>query len=312
MMNVTKIKKIMIISLIYCLLPLTAYSQQQDRVKEPIRLKEDRKELIELLTDEKVNREALPITKKQNQVLKNNILESEEILNSPFSDPEVMYRSLDVNFNNIRKDETIYLSPNFVTTLLFLDKTGAYWPVENYTLALGSKIQHQALNNGTVIMSPKMRFGKGNMVVLLEDSKIPLILTVEVSSDKVDYKTEIRIADFGPNSSPVIYSGAGTSDGGFSDLSSLAKFVKQEMLLMLDGITPEGYVKREVSTDGIDAWSNGKELYIKTKDQLLSPSLLPKNYNKMKSADDTFIYAIPYLPIVVLSRNGQVINVRVR
>lgn len=273
----------------------------------PLQISPEKEKFIDGVVNDKVEKQFLPFTEDEALQIKKKLMDREKQLNAPASTPDVMFRSLNIDPSAPYQDQTIFLSPNYVSTLLIFDKMGNPWPIEKYVLALSDKLYSDNINSNTMVLSSKkLNYGRGNVVISLKDLKTPIILSIEISPNKIDYKTDIRLNSFGPNSQPTVFKND-------KDLSYLGKFAKEDAYSMLDGITPEGgkYIKRPTSLDGVEAWANGKTLYVRTKDILISPSLLPTEYSKMQSADGTYLYTVPNISVLVLSRNGQPVQVKV-
>lgn len=288
-------------------------ANKNQKVEEPLRLSQDREQLIESLTEEKVSKELHPMTPDEIRQLKKEALIIKEANEEEAFDPEALFRTIEVKPNNSAKMRDIYLSPNYATTLIFLDKRGNYWPIDSYVLPLPEDvISKDVINTGTMVLTPKKYSTKGNLVVMLKDSKLPLMLTLNVNTKKVDYKTELRIDDYGPNSQVVSYD-TSMNPKQTLNLSSQSKFAKNERIDLLNGITPENYKKRETNNSSVESWTNGKVLFIKTREQLLTPRLLKGDeYNLMKGADGSYLYTVPFMPEILLSISGNVVPVRIK
>lgn len=286
----------------------SAFSFADDNKPQiPLQISPEKEKFIDGIVNEKVTKQFLPFSEEEALQIKKKLMEKEKQINAPASTPDIMFRSINIDPSAPYQDQTIFLSPNYVSTLLIFDKMGKPWPIEKYVLALSDKLYNDNINSNTMVLSSKkISYGRGNVVISLKDLKTPIILSIEISPNKVDYKTDVRLNSFGPDSQPTVFKND-------KDLSYLGKFAKEDAYSMLDGITPEGgkYIKRPTSLDGVEAWSNGKTLYVRTKDTLISPSLLPTEYSKMQSADGTYLYAVPNISVLVLSRNGQPVQVKV-
>jgi hypothetical protein len=285
----------------------------KQKVEEPLRLSEDRLELVERLTEERVAEELNPNSPAEIERLKKDTLEVEKAMDAPSHDPIPQFRTIEFTPNNASEMRDVYLSPNYATTLVFLDKHQNYWPIKNYVLPLPtSTIDRSLINTGTMVLTPKKYSSKANLVVMLEDSKVPLMLTLNIGTEKVDYKTSLIINDNGPNSQVMTFgSGNASSNTQYMDLSSQAKFAKGERIDLLNGITPSGYKKRETNHGAVEIWTKGKVMFIKTKEQLLTPKLLKGDeYNHMKSPDGSYLYTTPFMPTVLLSMGGNIVPVK--
>lgn len=294
---------------------INTYAASNDKVEEPLRLTTDREELILQLTKEKIQKKSNPSTVQEIEELKKDTLKTEAAIEKAAHDPTPLFRTIDFTNNNSGNFRDIYLSPNYATTLIFLDRSGNYWPIDSYILPLPEDIiQKNVINTGTMVLTPKKYSAKGNLVVMLKDTKMPLMLTLNVGTDVVDYKTELRIDEYGPNSNLVAYDYGTQKPKEINDLSSMAKFSKKEMFDLLDGITPNGYKKRETNHNSVEAWTKGKILMIKTKAQLISPNLIESGdgYNMIRGADGTYLYTAPFMSRILLSIAGQMIAVSIK
>lgn len=312
-MYLYKGKKIIITG---CLLSLISTSliaatkrEREEAAQEPLRIPLEREALIDELTTEKLFRSRFPVSNEDAIEYKERKLEEERIIVAPIKDPEISFRKIFIDTSKKQNNEVIYLSPNYVTTLQFLDKNGGLWPIQNYTLALGKNIIDKDLNSSSLVLAPKdIKFGRGNLVVLLKGSNVPIIMTVEISPDKIDYRVEVSMNNYGPNSQPIIY-----NTNSKQDMSFMATFVVEDLYSMLDGLTPsDNYIKRKTSLpEDVEVWVRDKVMYVRTKDILISPNLIPSDYNKMQSPDNTYLYTVPYLNVIVLSRHGQINQVKI-
>lgn len=284
------------------------------QVEEPLRLSKDRLELINKLTEEDVQEENNPNTPEEIRKIKKSALETQEAIEESTHDPKPLFRTIEVKSNNSAVMRDIYLSPNYATTLVFLDKRGNYWPIESFVLPLPEEvISKDVINTGTMVLTPKKYSTKGNLVVMLKDSKLPLMLTLNVGTEQIDYKTELRVDDYGPNSQVVVYDQNMRPNKNI-DLSSQSIFPKRDRTDLLHGITPDGYKQRETNNDITEVWTNGKVMFIKTKEQLLTPSILDNGdaYNIMKGSDDSYLYTTPFVPEILLSISGNIVPVKVK
>lgn len=310
-----KINKIFILIMITFLSyssVLTAQQQNRNQNIEPaLRLPSDREAVINKITNEQIKRRINPFSEEEANDIKMELMESERLKRESLYIPEKLYRTIQIDTSNLNEEYKLFLAPNYITTVIFLDKSGAIWPIETYTPGLGSSIKHNPIGDGTLILQPLTDYARGNLVLSLKDSKIPISITLEVSKSKVDYKAEVRVNDFGPNSQPEVFVGNEVVNK-YSDLSFMAKFMKQHMFNLLEGVTPEGFTKRESSLSGVEAWNKDKYLFIRTKDMLISPNLLPLEFNKVRSADGTYVYAVPYMPFIMLSRHGNIVKVQIK
>lgn len=293
---------------------VNAASNNKNKVEEPLRLSEDRLDLIDKLSEERVAEEVNPTSPEEIRRLKEATIETQKELDASLHNPDILFRTIDFQQNNSSEIRDIYLSPNYATTLIFLDKRGNYWPIDSFVLPLPTEtIDRSIINTGTMVLTPKKYSSRGNLVVMLKDSKMPLMLTLNVGTEKIDYKTELRVDSYGPNSQVIAYDSNMNPKTAYADLSAQSKFAKTERLDLLGGITPTGYKKRVTNHGSVEVWTKGKVMFIKTREELLTPTLLKGDeFSFLKGADGSYLYTAPFMPEILLSMSGSIVSVKVK
>lgn len=285
-----------------------ANRNQKEEVLEPLRLEQSREKLIDELTDEKILRDFFPLN-ESGRKFKEAKLEELRIIESAVREPEVLFRRINVDPKKHYENKKIHLSSNYITTVSFTDKYGEPWPISKYSIPDGL-IQDEDLSNSLLILNPtgERTFYKGNMVVMLEDQKEPLIITLEISPDAVDYKASVIIDDRGPNSQPQFIS------SGNSDMSFMAEYARAELYDLLEGITPDNTYEKKMTSlpRDVEVWEKDKFMFVRTKENLISPSIAPYDYGIIKNNNDVHLYTIASIPVIVLSINGKATTVSIR
>lgn len=280
----------------------------------PLRMAPDRNKLIDMISDEKLLDEIKPLSEESAEIYKQRSLENKKIQQMPPHDPKPMYRMISIDKKKPRAQQDnkmLYLSPEYATTLIFTDRSGSKWPIKNYTLSLGEKVIHSVVGKGTFTFQPTTQFARGNLVVMLEGANKPVTLTVVVGAKKLDYEATVRLDGYAPDNKPK-FSGSGNG-GSTNNLSSMANFTEDDMLQMLQGYTPnDSYEKKQVNDSNTEVWAKDKMMFVRTQDELLSPSLIKDDNNRLSDVSGNTIYAIPYTPSLVLLRQGQSVEVRVK
>ena len=142
---------------------MAAQKKEDKAAEEPLRMPLEREALIDDLTTEKIDRQLFPVDTDGAIDYRQKLLEKERAINAPIVDPEVSFRKITIDPSKKEDNKTVYLSPNYVTTIMFMDKNGSPWPIENYTMALGKNISNNDLNNSSLVFAPKdIKFGRGN------------------------------------------------------------------------------------------------------------------------------------------------------
>lgn len=294
----------------------TAAKAANQKVDPPLRMAPDRKELINMLSDEKLLQAIHPMDENFANKLKEENLDTQKMKEMPPHDPKIMYRMLDFNPKKPIAQQggrTIYLSPDYSTTLMFLDRDGKKWPIKNYTISLGDKIINSVVDTGTFVLQPKTQFAKGNMVVMLKGEDVPVTLTIYVGDKKLDYTTKVQVDEYGPNSQPTFSGNEGDGSIQTNDLSSMSHFTKSDMLLMLQGYTPDkSYKSKKTNDNDVQVWEKDKIMFVRTQDELISPSLVKDKNNRVTDVNGNKVFAIPYTPSIMLMRQGKYIEVQIR
>lgn len=223
--------------------------------------------------------------------------ESVEVPVYPMPKPEMTVQTLSLDPGT--RPAVVKVAYGNVSTLNFLDSSGAPWPIEDISWAGNFEVVQSGTTTGTHILriTPQSDFAYGNMSVKLLTLKTPIILTLETSRDLVHYRFDAIVPDSGPMAeAPLIKSGL-TLAAGSPELSSV-----------LQGIAPSGSERLNVA--GADsrtsAYRIGEETFVRTPLTLLSPSWS----SSVASADGMRVYTIQNAPVLLLSDNGKMIRAR--
>jgi intracellular multiplication protein IcmK len=197
------------------------------------------------------------------------------------------------------KPAVVMVAHGHVTTMNFLDSSGAPWPIEDISWAGNFEVIQSGATTGTHIIriTPQSEFAYGNMSIKLLTLQTPVIITMETSRDLVHYRFDAIIAENGPMAeAPLIQEGI-TLTAGNPNMSSV-----------LQGLSPDGAEKLTVS--GVDsrtsAYRIGNETFVRTPLTLLSPSWS----SSTASADGMRVYTIQNAPVLLLSDNGKMVRAR--
>lgn len=119
---------------------------------------------------------------------------------TPGTPPKPTATSQFVNLSPGSTPPVIRLSQGFVSSLVFLDSTGAPWPISAYDLGdPGSfNIQWDKTSNTLMIQAIKL-YNYGNLAVRLKGLNTPVMLTLIPGQKAVDYRVDLRVQGYGPN-----------------------------------------------------------------------------------------------------------------
>lgn len=190
----------------------------------------------------------------------------------------------------------IRLGKGFVTSVVFLDSTGAPWPIANYDIG-----DPQAFNivwnkkDNTLMIQAEKAYKYGNLAVRLRDLNTPIMITLIPGQQAVDYRVDMRVPGIGPKAKNI------PTGNGLPQAAS-----SPQLLSVLDGAAPRGGVALKVYGAVMQAWEVGTTIYVRTRDTVLSPSWLAS----MASADGTKVYKLQQTPVLLVSVDGKVTTVR--
>ena len=184
----------------------------------------------------------------------------------------------------------IRLAEGFVSTLVFLDSTGAPWPITSYNIGdpISFNLQWNKVDN-VIAIQAKTMYKSGNMVVRLENLDTPVVVTLLTGQKQVDYRRELRIQGHGPKANS--YTGDLYPDKENSVL-----------LGVLDGVPPLGSSDIDSSDSSVVAWRLGGRMFIRTRNKILSPAWV----SSVKSADGMNAYEMQFSSTILLSIKGKV------
>ena len=215
---------------------------------------------------------------------------------APQLPPKPTSSSVVVNLSPGATPPVIRLAAGFVTSLVFLDATGAAWPIHAYDLGdpKGFNIQWNKKSN-TLLVQASDSYKSGNLAVMLEGLNTPVMLTLLPGQQAIDYRVDLRVPGLGPNALVASDETPGQGD--------------PELLNVLDGIPPSGSKQVDVLGGECQAWlSNDGHLFLRTRLTVLSPGWI----SVMTSADGMHAYEIQKTPVVLASSRGKVVQLSIQ
>jgi intracellular multiplication protein IcmK len=208
--------------------------------------------------------------------------------------PEVGLKTLSLDPGHI--PDVIDVAMGTVTTVSIVDVTGQPWPVKDMTWAGEFDIIKPGQGENIFRITPTTHFAKGNMSIRLVGLKTPVVIGLNTRRDRVYYRLDLRIPEYGPEANaPLINSSLSIAAGGNASLASI-----------LDGLPPES-AERLVVT-GADrrtkAYKVDGLVYVRTPLTLLSPGW----NSSVKSGDGMNVYELNSAPILLLSDGGRMVR----
>lgn len=184
----------------------------------------------------------------------------------------------------------IRLAQGYVTSLVFVDSTGAPWPVASFNIGNPKAINMQWDGKSNIVMMQAMLpYSHGDIVIQLQDLPTPITLELVSGQPVVDYRVDLHVPGMGPNTKELPTG------------SPLPNSANQLLLGVLDGVAPAGSKALVVQGADASAWLLNDKLYLRTRLTLLSPGWM----GKMVSPDGMNAYELPKTSSVLVSRYGE-------
>ena len=190
----------------------------------------------------------------------------------------------------------IRLTQGFVSSVLFLDSTGAAWPIAAYSLGNPEafNIVWNKKDNMLMIQANK-GYTYANMAIRLRGLETPVMLTLIPGQKAVDYRVDMRVPGLGPNAKQP------SSIGMPSEVNT-------QLLSILDGSPPTGGQMLKVEGGDAQAWQVAGKLFLRTRYTVLSPGWMAT----LSSADGMRVYEMQQTPLVLVSAHGKVIQLKLK
>jgi intracellular multiplication protein IcmK len=260
----------------------------------------DQQKKLEEATFEMALKQLLPLKPDQIRTTLDRFRESREAAETPLTIPEPRSEVQTASLDPTAEPLIIRAAPGNVTTLTFLDATGAPWPIQDMSWAGPFTIQPTDSGSNMIRLSPTTAHGAGNISIRMVDMMTPVVMRLTTGIDWVHYRLDVRIPKPGPLAkTPIIeYGGLKTVAGK-----------DEQMVGVLDGTPPVGAEKLKV--EGVDgrtsAYSMSGRTYLRTPLTLLSPGWDAS----VSSADGVNVYAFNSAPVVLLSDEGRMVKAHI-
>ena len=244
-----------------------------------------------------LKQQLFPLTSKQIHRLKEMYHNSEYAQAAPAgTPPKPTATSQFVNLSPGSTPPVIRLSQGFVSSLVFLDSTGAPWPISAYDLGdpAAFNIQWDKTSNTLMIQSNKL-YTYGNLAVRLTGLNTPVMLTLIPGQKAVDYRVDLRVQGYGPNAKSMPL-----EDG-------LPPSASDVLLHVLDGVPPQASTRLVVSGGDARAWLLDDKMFVRTNLTILSPGWI----ESMTSADGMHAYEMQKSPVLLVSWHGKVMQLKI-
>jgi intracellular multiplication protein IcmK len=214
----------------------------------------------------------------------------------PTIPPKPVSTTLMVNLAPGTTPPAVRLAQGYVSTLLFVDSTGAPWPIAAFDIGNPKSVHIQWDGKTNVLFIQAVApYSYGDIVVRLVGLATPITLELVSGQRVVDYRTDIHVSGIGPNTKEVPLG------------LSLPNSANQLLLGVLDGISPTGSKPLKVSSPECEAWLLGDTMFLRTRLTLLSPGWV----GKMVSPDGMQAYQLSRTSSILVSRLGEPVEFKI-
>lgn len=204
--------------------------------------------------------------------------------------PKPVSSTLLVNLAPGTTPPAIRLAQGYVSSLVFVDSTGAPWPIAAFDIGDPKAVNLQWDGKSNVlILQAVSPYSNGDIVVRLVGLPTPITLELVAGQPVVDYRVDLHVSGIGPNTKELPLG------------SVLPNSANQLLLGVLDGIAPPGSKPLMVRGADCQAWLLGEKMYLRSRLTLLSPGWM----GTMVSPDGTHAYELPKTSSVLVSRHGE-------
>ena len=199
----------------------------------------------------------------------------------------------------------VRLSAGFVSSLVFLDSTGAPWPIKAYDLGDPKSFNIQwsqsesadpkdSINNTLLIQAITM-YKVANLAVMLKGLNTPIMLTLVPGQEVVDYRVDLRCPGIGPHAKSVV--------------ANIPAAASSLLVDVINGISPGGKGKKlKVIGGDAEAWVLNKRMFIRTKMNVISPSWVS---TMSGSEGGVNAYEIQPSSVVLALNNGKMTQIKI-
>jgi intracellular multiplication protein IcmK len=243
-----------------------------------------------------MTKKQFPMTPEQIRALRQIFQATQRASVAPIETPTPTVSTQFVSLAPGSQPPIVKLATGFVTSVVFLDETGQPWPIADYSIGKPTAFSIQWDNNTNVLMIQGTGpYESGNMALRLAGLPTPVMLTLVSDQQKVDYRIDLRIQGRGPNAkAPIIR-------------EAIPHSPNSQLMELLDGVPPLGNTRLTVVGGPAEAWLAGDRLLIRTRLTILSPEWTAT----MSSADGTRVYELNPTPLILASREGQSVSLKI-
>lgn len=239
----------------------------------------------------------MPMTPQQMVKLRQLIDASQRAASIPATvPPKPVSSTIMMNLAPGATPPAVRLAQGYVTSLVFVDSSGAPWPIASYDIGdPKTTALHWDGKSNVILIQALTPYGDSDMVIRLVGLPTPLTVALVSGQRVVDYRIDIHVPGIGPNTKELP---TGTP---------LPNTANQLLLSVLDGIAPPGSKTLKVIGGDCQAWLLGDTMFVRSRLTVLSPGWI----GRMVSPDGMYAYEMQKTSSILVSQYGQPIELKV-
>lgn len=210
--------------------------------------------------------------------------------------PTPTFSSMVVDLQPGSAPPAIRVAPGYVSSLLFVDSSGAPWPIRAYdvgdptsfSIMWNNSSEDESSLANTLLIQAMSLYKDGNLVVLLQGLNTPVVLSLIPGQKEIDYRVDIQVPGYGPFAK--------------KEENIYQKETNPMLSSVMNNIPPPGSKILKVSGGQAKAWLFGDMMYVRTSLPVVSPAWV----SIMKGASGTVsAYELPKSPVILVMDNGR-------
>jgi intracellular multiplication protein IcmK len=210
--------------------------------------------------------------------------------------PTPTFSSMVIDLQPGASPAAIRVAPGYVSSLLFVDSSGAPWPIRAYdvgdptsfNIVWNNSASDESSLSNTLLIQAMSLYKDGNLVVMLQGLNTPVILSLIPGQKEIDYRVDIQVPGYGPFAKP--------EDNVYH------KATNPMLSSVMNNIAPPNSKLLRVSGGQAKAWLFGDMMYVRTNLPVVSPAWV----SVMKGASGTVsAYELPKSPVILVMDNGR-------
>lgn len=186
----------------------------------------------------------------------------------------------------------ITVAPNYVSSVVFVDDTGAPWPITSYAVGAPSWFsvtQPKIAPANMLTIAPTGSYVSSDLAVTLQGYATPVVLDLKTSSTRAAALIALRANLPGPNAAPAVFA------------ATARPTANRVLLSFLDDTPPHGATALDASMRGVQAWDYQHSVYVRTRYTAVWPAWSAHT----RGAGGVNIYSLPPTSSIMVTIDGQ-------